>query len=70
MTRFYAQMMTAAFVALFGVVLIAARPAPTSAILYNGLLYGEMGTIAAKMTARGQSATLLWHDQELSLIHI
>lgn len=32
--------------------------------LYNGLLYPEMGTIAAKMQARGQHIQVLWHDQE------
>jgi hypothetical protein len=35
-------------------------------IAYNGLIFGKMGTIVAKMKARGQRVTLLWHDQELS----
>lgn len=35
--------------------------------LYNGLLYAEMGTIAAAMKARGQAVSVLWHDQEPSV---
>ena len=35
-------------------------------VLYNGLMYAEMGTIAGKMTARGQHVSVLWHDAESS----
>jgi pimeloyl-ACP methyl ester carboxylesterase len=34
------------------------------AVLYNGLLYPEMGTIANAIAARGQHVEVLWHDQE------
>lgn len=42
----------------------SARAATLDADIYNGLIYPEMGTIAAKMTARGQHVRVRWHDQE------
>lgn len=37
--------------------------APTDAVLFNGLMYPEMGTIGDAMTRRGQHVEILWHDQ-------
>ena len=56
-------------IALAGIIIlliltvIAARSA---GIAYNGLVYGEMGTIVNDMKARGQNVALYWHDQEKS----
>ena len=40
------------------------RVRTVDAIIYNGLLYPEMGTIAGKMKARGQNVEVLWHDAQ------
>lgn len=42
----------------------AALSATLDADIYNGLIYPEMGTIAARMQARGQHVRVRWHDQE------
>ena len=34
-----------------------------AAVLFNGLIYPEMGTIADAMAKRGQHVEVLWHDQ-------
>ncbi len=44
----------------------AATPSHSAGIAYNGLIYGEMGTIVNDMKARGQHVALYWHDQEKS----
>ena len=38
-----------------------------AALLFNGLIYPELGTIADAMVKRGQHVEVLWHDQETAI---
>ena len=60
----YLRVFCAAVLAVCTTAALARTP---DAVLYNGLIYPEMGTIANAMKARGQNVVVLWHDAPVSI---